>query len=89
MQTVVAEGRKTTYNNVGIELEQIRRLPLLGVYRNEWRMRRVALYRDSPGHVISIGESFDGSMVVVARETDEDHSWALAAFLRGETYVAH
>jgi hypothetical protein len=89
MKMVTTKGRKTTHNTTGIELEQILRMPLLGTYRNEWRMRTVSLYRESPGYVISIGESFDDSMVVVARETDLDHCRALDAFAHGNfRYVA-
>lgn len=76
------------YNHTSMTVEQVRALPHLGTYRNEWRKRTVELYRLAEGHVVSIGTAFDNSLVVVAEETDCDHDRALNAFKYNRTYVA-
>ena len=62
------------FNNTDLSLEDIRKLPLLKIVRNEWRMREVRLYQH-PEHkdrVVSFGEDFDGSKIVIADESKED-----------------
>jgi hypothetical protein len=78
----------TTHNNTDLTLEQIKALPLLGVYRNNWRQRDVVLYRFAADRVISVGTSFDRGVRVIALESDADHFRALDAFAYGRQYVA-
>lgn len=86
---VVGKPEAELHNHTGMTIDAINALPLLGTYRNEWRNRSVSLYRLADGEVISVGTTFDGSMIVIAKETDADHAPALAAWALGNrSYVA-
>ena len=70
--------------------DEIRKLPRLGGYTNEWRQRYIELFRLSEGKVISIGTGITGKMKVIAEEIDQDHQYALAAWTSGNfKYRAH
>lgn len=60
----------TLYNNTGLDEYIIRSLELIGVVKNNWMKRYVELYRDpeDDAFVYSVGKSFDGSKIVIARE---------------------
>jgi hypothetical protein len=73
------------HNHTQLSLAQIADLKEVGSCHNKWRQRHVTLYRLSPGRVISYGRTFDSSMVVIAEESDTDHTNTLAAWPR--TYV--
>jgi hypothetical protein len=80
--------KRTTYNKTGMTLDAIRALPLLGVYRNEWRQIDIELYALDTFTVVSVGIEYDGHIRNAVREMRDDHFRALEAFAEGRKYVA-
>lgn len=78
------------HNNTDYSLERCFNFPLIGHTICNWRGRNIEL-RESPKddeHIISIGKSFDGSMVVICEDKKEDWPRALEAIADGQVYTS-
>lgn len=78
------------HNNTVYSIERCFNFPLIGNTICNWRGRNIEL-RQSPksdDHIISVGTTFDGSMVVICEDRREDWKRALAAIQEGHVYVA-
>ena len=53
-----------------MSLEDIEDLELVGIFKSNWSLRTMRLYRDpySEDHVMVVGRTFDGSKVILSRE---------------------
>lgn len=61
-------GMKTN-NTTTLTREEIQKLPVVGMIRNNWRLRMVTLYESpSPYKVYMIGISFDLRLEVITEE---------------------
>jgi hypothetical protein len=62
-----------TYNRTDFPREVLATLPVLGETVSSWRRRRITLYAHptDADRLISIGHTFDGSMVVIADDDRE------------------
>lgn len=67
-------GRKV-FNNTGIPLEEIEKLPVLFTVKNLWRQRDVVAHRHpfEQGKLITVGYWFDGSTVNAVVEQESDY----------------
>ncbi len=77
-----------THNHTPWMLEQITTFPRLGSTVNGWRQRNVVLYAhpDDAALLISVGETFDHTMQVIAIEPRQAFQTALAYAARGKIY---
>jgi hypothetical protein len=78
-------------NRTPFALEDIAKMPLLGKTVNKWRQRNVNLHQHphKPDFVVSVGESFDGTLIVVADdETKAGWATALDYAEHGKVYVS-
>jgi hypothetical protein len=71
-------------NNTALPLEEIKRLPLVGLCKNKWRMRDVEIYQHptDPNSVYSVGVNFDKKKTIICLESRKEHMWALNSFPR-------
>lgn len=87
-------GRVNVANNcpeVVKDEADCKRLAYIGRTVNKWRGRTIALYQHPtlPDHVISVGRTFDGALVVIASELKSDWATALDYIEHGQVYVSN
>ena len=77
-------------NNTNIDFDKIKTLSLLGSTISKWRQRNINLYQspNDPENVISVGTTFDNTMIVVAEDNKSDWIVALDYASRGKVYVS-
>lgn len=78
------------HNNTQLSIEEIGRLPVLGKTVSKWRQRNITL-RQHPtkeDYVISVGVTFDGTMMVISEEPKCAWTVALEYASRGKEYVS-
>ena len=83
--------KTATHNNTTSTLETINALPVIGETVNNWRQRRITLrsHPTDPARLISVGATFDGSMVVIADDARKDWATALDYASRGKVYTSN
>lgn len=62
-------------NTTQYTLEQIKKLPVLKTFKNDWRQRYVTVYQhpDNNNMVISVGIPFNGGGATICEETKENY----------------
>ena len=81
---------QAVYNRTSLTAEQIDSLPVIGETVSNWRQRNIVL-RQHPtdeNRLISVGTTFDKSMVVIADESRKDWQTALDYIGMGQIYVS-
>jgi hypothetical protein len=78
-----------TVNHTPWDLATVCAFPKLGSMINNWRKRTVYLYAHPTDQaaLVSVGESFDGTLRVMAVEPRSSFPTALAYAARGEVYT--
>lgn len=84
------KSKTETFNRTSFSLEQINAFPVLGTTVSKWRQRTVVLcqHPTKEDHVVSIGTTFDNTMVVIAEEPKSQWVFALEYAKRGKVYVS-
>jgi hypothetical protein len=79
----------TIHNNTSFTYEEITKFKRLAITINEWRQRNITLYQhpNDPERVISVGVTFNNSMIVVADEAKTLYQTALDYAKRGKIYT--
>lgn len=74
-------------NRTAFAPEAIKAMPVLFTVRNNWRNRNVSVYQhpEQQDRVLTIGESFDGLLTVIADETKADYAHEFNLFAIGKT----
>lgn len=59
------------YNTTGKTQEEIEALEIVGVIRNQWRLRTVVLYRDpaNEAYLYMVGLAFTGNSIMISHES--------------------
>lgn len=77
-------------NNTTFKVEEIAGFKLLGMTKNNWRQRNIALYQHptEEDKVVSHGATFDNRMIVICVDKKEEWAVALDYAARGKVYVS-
>ena len=78
------------HNNTNVVAEDLANLPILGFAVNKWRGRRITLraHPSDESRLISVGETFCGTMIVICDEEKSAWSVELDYASRGKVYVS-
>lgn len=67
-------------NSSGLTVDEIKRLPVVGRMRNDWRRRWVTVYKLNEQQVVTIGNAFKGDDTVITLEPAAAFKQAIAVF---------
>lgn len=75
-------------SNWGWSLDDVMKLNVIGRQRNEWRRRNAVIYQhpNDAEKIVSVGESFDRSVIVICEESKKDWDKCIRQFPATEVY---